>query len=74
MVNWKENILHRKTVGAHPIQIALIFFLLMQLTMRSITVRFWNTTCFEKEAATLSAEPTHHFAGQCSAASSASCG
>ena len=31
-------------------------------------------TSFEKEVATLSAEPTHHFAGQCSAACSASCG
>jgi len=31
-------------------------------------------TSFEKEAVTLSAEPTHHFAGQCSAACSASCG
>jgi hypothetical protein len=29
---------------------------------------------FEKETATLSAEPTHHFAGQLSAAYSASCG
>jgi len=31
-------------------------------------------TSFEKQAATLSAEPTHHFAEQCSAACSASCG
>ena len=31
-------------------------------------------TSFEKEAATLSAEPIHHFAGHCSAACSASCG
>jgi len=31
-------------------------------------------TSFEKETATLSAEPTHHFAGQCSAACSVSCG
>ncbi|PNF16225.1 hypothetical protein B7P43_G15298 [Cryptotermes secundus] len=31
-------------------------------------------TSFEKEAVTLSAEPTHHFAEQCSAACSSSCG
>ncbi|GBM53628.1 hypothetical protein AVEN_105510-1 [Araneus ventricosus] len=31
-------------------------------------------TSFEKKAAALSAEPTHHFPGQCSATYSASCG
>ena len=31
-------------------------------------------TSFEKEATTPSAEPTHHFAGECSAACSAICG